>query len=84
MDRTHNGSGGTAVTVDRDACIPCGACSAVCPSEALILEGMTLVVIPERCRPCGQAALVCPTGALFCPRPGGEPRKARDTGGEAS
>ncbi|UCF07050.1 MAG: 4Fe-4S dicluster domain-containing protein [bacterium] len=49
------------------ACIACGACSAVCPSEALIVEGMILVVIPERCRPCGQAAIVCPTGALRCP-----------------
>jgi len=55
------------IEIDRDECIVCGACSAVCPSEALIIEGMTLVVLSERCRPCGQAAIVCPTGALRCP-----------------
>jgi ferredoxin len=67
MEGTHEGSTVMMVTVDRDACIPCGACTAACPGEALILEGSTLVVIPERCRPCGQAALVCPVGALRCP-----------------
>ncbi len=55
------------IVIDRTSCIVCGACSAVCPSEALIIEGMTLRVYPERCRPCGRAALVCPTGALECP-----------------
>ena len=54
--------------IDRGRCIVCGACSAVCPSEALIIEGMTLELFPERCRPCGQAAIVCPTGALVLPR----------------
>jgi len=55
------------IDIDRSRCIVCGACSAVCPNEALIIEGSTLRVYPERCRPCGQAALVCPTGALDCP-----------------
>jgi NAD-dependent dihydropyrimidine dehydrogenase PreA subunit len=62
MERNHTG-----IEVDRETCVVCGACSAACPTEALIVEGLTLVVIPERCRPCGQAALVCPTGALRCP-----------------
>jgi len=58
---------GNAPEVNRDECIACGACTAACPGEALVIEGVTLIVIPERCRPCGQAALVCPTGALTCP-----------------
>ena len=37
----------------------------VCPTEALIIEGLTLRSVLERCRPCGQAAIVCPTGALI-------------------
>ena len=57
----------TGIKIDYGKCIVCGACSAVCPSESLIIEGMTLRVYPERCRPCGQAAIVCPTGALHCP-----------------
>jgi len=62
---------GRGIAVDRQACVVCGACAAVCPTEALVIEGLTLVVVPEQCHPCGQAALVCPTGALTCP---GAPR----------
>jgi ferredoxin len=64
------------IRVDRALCIVCGACSAVCPTEALIAEGLELVVYPDRCRPCARAAPVCPTGALTCPRLDGE-RRAR-------
>ncbi len=60
------------IVIDRGICMACGACSAVCPSEALIIEGLTLRLFPERCRPCGQAALVCPTGALACPSGAGD------------
>jgi ferredoxin len=56
------------ICIDDSKCIVCGACIAVCPTEALIIEGLTLRSVPERCRPCGQAALVCPTGALICPQ----------------
>ncbi|RJR28523.1 MAG: 4Fe-4S dicluster domain-containing protein [Candidatus Latescibacterota bacterium] len=63
------------VAVDTKSCIVCGACAAACPTEALVVEGMTLVVLEERCRPCGQAALVCPTGALRCPGKRVRPRR---------
>lgn len=69
MKRTLERQRSIEIIIDRDNCIVCGACSAVCPREALIVEGLALVAIPERCRPCGQAALVCPTGALKCPEP---------------
>jgi ferredoxin len=58
---------GADIRIDRETCVVCGACAAACPTEALVVEGLTLTVVPERCRPCGQAALVCPTGALRCP-----------------
>ena len=58
---------GAGIRIDREACVVCGACTAACPGEALILEGLSLVVDAKRCRPCGLAALVCPTGALTCP-----------------
>jgi ferredoxin len=61
------------IEVDRGACVVCGACSAVCPAEALVIVGSVLEIRPERCRPCGLAALVCPTGALRCP--GASPRE---------
>jgi Fe-S-cluster-containing hydrogenase component 2 len=55
------------IMIDREKCVVCGACAAACPTEALVVEGLALVVVSERCRPCGVAALVCPTGALECP-----------------
>jgi len=64
--RTHS----EGIAVDRETCVVCGACTAACPTEALVVEGLTLVVVPGRCRPCGQAALVCPIGALKCPAGG--------------
>ena len=64
---SDNSSKNNMIRIDRALCTACGACSAVCPSEALIIEGMVLRSFPERCRPCGQAVLVCPTGALKCP-----------------
>ena len=66
---------GIVIDIERDRCVVCGACSAVCPTQALIVEGLSLVIVPERCRPCGQAAIVCPTGALVCP--GGPTRGKR-------
>jgi ferredoxin len=58
---------GEGIAVDRGVCVVCGACASACPAEALVVEGLELVVVRERCRPCGLAALVCPTGALTCP-----------------
>ena len=58
---------GEGIAVDRGVCVVCGACVSACPAEALVVEGLELVVVRERCRPCGLAALVCPMGALTCP-----------------
>jgi NAD-dependent dihydropyrimidine dehydrogenase PreA subunit len=74
--RNHN----EGITVDRKTCVVCGACTAACPTEALVVEGLALVIVPGRCRPCGQAALVCPTGALKCPD--ANKKRKRQTGTE--
>ena len=63
------------ITIDRAACVVCGACVSACPAEAFVVEGLELVVVRGRCRPCGVAALVCPTGALTCPA---DPRNRKD------
>lgn len=55
------------IIIDRETCVVCGACVAACPTEALLIEGLALVVVRGRCRPCGRASLVCPMGALRCP-----------------
>lgn len=47
-----------------DACISCGACEDVCPTEA-ISEGDTIFVIDaEKCISCGACADVCPQEAI--------------------
>lgn len=47
-----------------DACISCGACESVCPSNA-ISEGDTQYVIDaDLCISCGSCAEVCPQEAI--------------------
>jgi len=59
-----------AIHLDRRTCLACGACTAVCPVEALIILGLELTVNEELCISCGIAENVCPTGALSCPQMG--------------
>ena len=53
------------VTVDRDMCIGCGACTGVCPNEALTLdeEGKS-VCDSDKCVECGACVATCPVGAI--------------------
>ncbi|RKZ09188.1 ferredoxin [bacterium] len=53
--------------IDRELCIACGACTAVCPTEALIIVGISLEFFDSRCISCGVAQYACPVGALICP-----------------
>jgi Fe-S-cluster-containing hydrogenase component 2 len=50
--------------VDEEACTPCGACQAVCPTDAIRLGEGTVRVIAEECCGCGACAEVCPNGAV--------------------
>jgi len=56
------------VLIDTTMCLACGACTSVCPAEALIIVGLKLIAYKERCISCGIAEKVCPTGALICPK----------------
>ncbi|MBN1440500.1 MAG: 4Fe-4S binding protein [Anaerolineales bacterium] len=51
------------VAVDYGLCCSCGACVAVCPTEALFLNDMHLEV-GEVCTGCGLCTKVCPVHAL--------------------
>ena len=50
--------------VDEEACTPCGACQAVCPTDAIRLGEGTVKVNAEACCGCGACAEVCPYGAI--------------------
>ncbi len=54
-----------AAKVDTETCIGCGACTAVCPVEALELndEGKC-VVNEEACIECGACEATCPVEAI--------------------
>ena len=57
------------VTVDRQACIRCGLCTAVCPAVFSMTEGETALAVTD---PIGENSLLevqqavdsCPTGAI--------------------
>ena len=58
MDRT------VAVAIDRDKCIGCGACIAVCPSETLSLKDGKAVVSGRHSLSCGHCEAACPESAV--------------------
>ncbi|HEY3313784.1 MAG TPA: NIL domain-containing protein [Bacillota bacterium] len=64
----------SAVSWDRDRCIDCGACTAVCPSGALSLDqkDWSLVFTPADCFVCESCLKACPMRAI-APAIGGTP-----------
>jgi ferredoxin len=50
--------------VDEKACTPCGACQAVCPTEAITLGDVAVRVNAELCCGCGACVEVCPNSAI--------------------
>ena len=55
-----------SITRDDDSCVHCGACTAVCPSAALFVDGPDKVVTLDRdkCVACGNCARVCPVQCI--------------------
>lgn len=50
---------------DSDACTHCGACTAVCPSEALVLDGNDqLCLHQDKCIVCELCVKTCPLNVL--------------------
>jgi ferredoxin len=51
------------IAVNYDLCHTCGACVAVCPTDALTLSD-TRLEVKDACTGCGHCAKVCPAHAL--------------------
>ncbi len=57
-----------AIQKDDEKCVHCGACTSICPTEALNFnEEKKVVVEAEKCVHCGACVKVCPTQALSLP-----------------
>ena len=50
--------------INRDACIGCGACAAVCPMCAVGEADDASVIDAAKCIGCGACANLCPVGAV--------------------
>lgn len=51
---------------DETRCIHCGACTAVCRTDALAIDRRTMEVVftPEKCVACGLCIVACPVKAM--------------------
>ena len=56
----------TSIHRDDEKCFQCGACTGICPTEALWLKRPEMAVIfaPEKCSGCGLCVTVCPVKAM--------------------
>lgn len=52
------------ILFDRQRCIACGDCTAVCPKDAITIDACGTILDRQRCNGCGECAGVCPTAAV--------------------
>jgi ferredoxin len=54
------------ILIDEDACVHCGLCTGVCPTEALSLDPKTFLLnfTRSRCIVCEQCVPACPVEAI--------------------
>ena len=55
---------GSVFVVDEDRCFGCAACVALCPVNALVLEGLLAIVDEPSCTHCEHCIPACPVHAL--------------------
>ncbi len=57
-----------AVKINREKCMRCAGCTAVCPKNALELTDAGLMVDPKLCIECGLCVRACPMSAISLPK----------------
>jgi len=53
-----------AYKIDKDICIRCGTCMAVCPIAAVDFKDGDYEIDPEKCKDCGVCAENCPVSCI--------------------
>lgn len=54
----------TEVTVDREHCLGCGKCLAVCPERRIVMKDGRAYLQGQQCMECGHCRAACPEGAI--------------------
>ncbi len=52
------------IYIERDECVACGTCRAICTFDAIELVEGRFRVVEESCCGCGICAARCPVGAI--------------------
>ncbi len=51
--------------VDKNACVACGCCAAICPLDAVrIFKGSFAVIDESKCVGCGKCVKACPASVI--------------------
>ena len=52
--------------VDKSACNSCGACTGICPIDAIeIGEDGKAIIDQTKCNQCGKCIVICPKDAIY-------------------
>ncbi|MBU4263625.1 MAG: 4Fe-4S binding protein [Proteobacteria bacterium] len=56
----------TIIRRDDDKCFQCGACTGICPTQALFISRPDMAVLfdPDKCTGCGLCVTACPVRAM--------------------
>ncbi|MEW5818510.1 MAG: 4Fe-4S binding protein, partial [Spirochaetota bacterium] len=56
----------TIIRRDDDKCFQCGACTGICPTQALYISRPDMAVLfdPDKCTGCGLCVTACPVRAM--------------------
>ncbi len=55
---------GYSPAINADLCVGCGACSKICPFNAIVAQDETYIIDTGKCMGCGLCANHCPSGAI--------------------
>jgi electron transfer flavoprotein alpha subunit len=50
--------------ISKEGCIGCEQCLAVCPADAITMEGGLAIIDPEKCIGCEKCVSICPTSVI--------------------
>lgn len=52
------------IYIEKDECVACGTCRAICTFDAIELVEGRFQIVREACRGCGICVVRCPVGAI--------------------